>query len=268
MPLIDETTFYESFLKPPADRGLELIMESMAASPMTDHVLRRVGFYNTNPYAQQKQQTHYKSYPYSKSIPLHSDTSTTLNIEVAIESRSSQRNYKNQPMTLVQLSKILKVGYSPREQDRTSRRTAPSGGGRHPAEIYPIVFNVEGLEPGAYHYNVKEGALELIKSGHFAEELKNALDAQPDTLENVSVVIVVTAVYRRTIEKYGDRGWKILLMDIGHLGQNLWLLATSMGVGMYPVAAADEHAITKLLHINKYFELPLVTYCMGVEKDE
>lgn len=267
MPLIDETPFYQDFLKPPEDRGLELILESMMAPPLTSDIARRVNFYNSNPLVRQKLQTHYKSYPHSKMIPLGNVLPSSMTLERAIQSRGAQRNYKDQPMTMAQLSHILKVGYCPRQSDHLSKRTAPSGGGRHPTEIYPLIFNVEGLEPGAYHFNPKHQALELIKAGNLSSKLDVFFDTQQDTLENVSAIFIVTSVYRRTTEKYGERGWKILLMDIGHIGQNFWLLANSLGLGFYPITAANEHDLAKYLNINKYFEVPLVAYCMGLQNE-
>lgn len=42
-------------------------------------------------------------------------------------------------------------------------KTYYSAGNRHPIEVYPVVAAVKGVEPGLYHYNVKDHSLELLK---------------------------------------------------------------------------------------------------------
>lgn len=268
MPIIDVKPFYQDLLKPKQDAGLELFLSALHCPPLTNHRGLVVNFYNTNAKAQLRRQTHYKSYPYKAQVPLSSSLKANIqDLHLLLEKRRAHRQFIDKAMSFEQLSALLKNGYG-LVSEKPTKRTAPSGGARHSTEIYPIVLNVEGLKNGLYHYNVKSACLELLKEGNFKEELRTVYGADKNTLHNVSVVLAITAVFHRTIEKYGPRGWKLLMMDTGHIGQNFWLLATSMKLGFCPLAGGREHDLSRFMSINKYFELPLIAYCLGVIEHE
>lgn len=105
-------------------------------------------------------------------------------------------------------------------------KTSPSGGGRHPTEAYLQVFDVEGVESGAYHYSVKEHALERL-GGESA-----AIHERFRTGETVpSVAIVASSRVERLMWKYQDpRAFRVPHHDVGHLFETLRVVARSEGL--------------------------------------
>ncbi|MBE1462215.1 nitroreductase family protein [Kibdelosporangium phytohabitans] len=109
----------------------------------------------------------YKEYPGVPRIELleWSDSWTGRDLMEALYKRRSCREFGDAPVSVTELAAVLQVAAGPIETSevfQTARKTSPSGGGRHPTEIYACVRNVTGVEPGLYHYNGAAHELELI----------------------------------------------------------------------------------------------------------
>ena len=112
-------------------------------------------------------------------------------------------------------------------------KTSPSGGSRHPIEVYPIVLRVEGVEPGIYHYSVQNHKIELIRSGDF-EDLTVTLCANQYWVRDASVAFFMTAVVERNMWKYSQsHAYRVILLDAGHLGQTFHLVCTKLGLAPF-----------------------------------
>jgi putative peptide maturation dehydrogenase len=123
------------------------------------------------------------------------------------------------------------------------KRTSPSGGGLHPIEVYPIVSGVDGVEPGLYHYGVRDHSLELIE--RLAEGEAVALAATflcgQNYFGSAHVSFVMTARFPRNHWKYPgqQKAYTVMLMDAAHLSQTLYLVAAELGLGAFVTAAVN-----------------------------
>ena len=109
-----------------------------------------------------------------------------------------------------------------------ARRTAPSSGALYPIEVYAVVHRVEGIEP-AYHYAYQEHGLEQVRSGDYrAKIVEQGISQQ--FLGECGVVLFLTMILQRMRPKYQDRSYRYGLLEAGHLGENAYLAATSMGL--------------------------------------
>jgi SagB-type dehydrogenase family enzyme len=110
-------------------------------------------------------------------------------------------------------------------------RYVPSGGGLYPLELYVVVLN--GLpKPGLYHYRPDIETLEHLQSGLFLNRMRDFISAEPYIeLEHVSCIFLITSVIERTLIKYGDRGYRWILMEVGFVTQNMSLIASALGLG-------------------------------------
>jgi SagB-type dehydrogenase family enzyme len=100
-------------------------------------------------------------------------------------------------------------------------KTSPSGGSRHPTEIYPVVIDVDGVEPGLYHYDVANDGIRMLRSGDFDEFLKSEVFLLRDRLQfRVRVGFIMTTVVERSMFRYREsRSYRVLNFDLGHLLQ-------------------------------------------------
>lgn len=136
-------------------------------------------------------------------------------------------------------------------------KTSPSAGSLHPVECYIMAWNVGGLRPGLYHYDVKDDELRRLRSGDFRREAVRAASGQR-WVGRSAFLCIMTAVFERTLWKYSsEAAFRVLWLDAGHLGQTFALLATAHGLGPYQTAAIQDSFIEKLLGIDGVHEFPV-----------
>ncbi len=186
-----------------------------------------------------------------------------MSLEEAIAYRRSIREYKNQPLTLFQLSQILWAAQGLTET-KWKFRASPSAGATYPLEVYVVVGKngVEGLKAGIYVYDPFTHTLRLIKEGDVREELYEACLRQ-QWVRDAPVNIVVVAEYERTTKVYGERGIRYVHMEVGHVGQNIYLEATALGLGTVAVGAFYDDMVREIIGLptNKH---PLYVMPIGV----
>jgi SagB-type dehydrogenase family enzyme len=163
--------------------------------------------------------------------------------------RRSVRKFKKESLKLEALSRILWATYGITERNR---RVVPSAGATYPVEVYVFVKNVEGLNPGIYKYNEREHSLILVKDGDYSRELARACLDQ-NWVREAPVNIVITAVHSRTTEWYGDRGFRYIYMEAGHIGQNIYLMAVEAGLGTVAVGAFKDEEVADLIGLGEEY---------------
>ncbi|AUX35408.1 MULTISPECIES: SagB/ThcOx family dehydrogenase [Sorangium] len=181
----------------------------------------------------------FRTYPGSTRTPLPGrDFAIDAPLGAVLERRRSVRDFALRPMPLETLGRLLHASYGVRgtrkiDGDWCCDRPTPSAGARYPLEIYVATQAVEDLPDGLYHYDARAHELELRRGG-LAHAALTDLAMDQAMVRSANVVVIITAVPFRTMWKYGQRGYRFLWLDAGHLGQNLYLVATAMGLG--PVA--------------------------------
>lgn len=173
-----------------------------------------------------------------------SDTS----VEQALLERRSVRAYKDEPLTLTEVSQLLWAAQGITDL-RKGFRTAPSAGALYPLEVYVVINNAEGVTKGVYKYRPHEHELVRIRNGNVSGELAVAVLGQTWVGEG-AIVIVFSAVYERTTQKYGDRGIRYVHMEAGHAAQNVYLQAVSLNLGTVVVGAFKEDELRKILNMS------------------
>ncbi|AOS63511.1 SagB/ThcOx family dehydrogenase [Actinoalloteichus hymeniacidonis] len=142
-------------------------------------------------------------------------------------------------------------------------RTSPCGGARHELEGYVGVFDVQGVQPGLYHYNAECHALELI-DGDFDRERLHRLTYESEMCTPSAFVCFVTAVYERTMYKYRhSRAYRVTLLSAGHLGQTFVLTNTALGLGAWQTAAFRDDELDAALGVDGFTEGVLYMFGAG-----
>jgi SagB-type dehydrogenase family enzyme len=214
----------------------------------------------------------YKEYAWAEQIPLPSpdpfDAAQDrdfrgLYTEDAIQRRRSVRDYSGQPMTRKELSRLLYyTGGINAERWGHRLRSAPSAGALYPIEVYLVVHQVEGLKPGLYHYAVRNHTLELLRTGDLQGEIvRHGL--MQEFLGQANLVLVFTAIFQRLRWKYQERTYRYALLEAGHLGQNVYLAATSMGMGACAVGAFLDDNLNAMLEVDGQHEAAIYMLSVG-----
>lgn len=187
-----------------------------------------------------------KTAPNSNSIvlPLPRFDSQT-SIEKAILGRRSIRDYKDEPLTLAEVSQLLWAAQGVTDNENNFR-TAPSAGALYPLEVYVVAGKVENFSPGFYKYQPKNHKLIKITEGDKRNELCQAALSQPSVRE-APVTLVFSAVYERTTAKYGEKGKTYVHMEVGHAAENVYLQAVSLNLGTVVIGAFDDEKVKEIM---------------------
>jgi SagB-type dehydrogenase family enzyme len=183
-------------------------------------------------------------------------------LERTIADRRSIRRFSGAPVGLEELARLLFFTYGKTDR-RGSFRAVASGGALYPLELYVVALNVDGLEPGIYHYGAETGGLDVVKPGEFLATLKQTVTWEGIDIDNASMAIIMTASFRRNTIKYLDRGYRLILMEAGEAAQNLSLLATSMGLGACFLGGFNDDQLSDFLDIDGVDEAPLLPVLIG-----
>lgn len=170
-----------------------------------------------------------------------------VSVEEALEKRRSIREYREQPITLTQLSQLLWAAQGI-TLPQWGFRTSPSAGATYPLELYIVVGKggVEGLKEGVYHYNPRLETIALVAEGDRRVELSVAALDQ-EWVANARINIVIAADFKRTTTRYGERGVRYVYMEAGHVSQNIYLQATALGLGTVTIGAFYDEQVQSVL---------------------
>jgi SagB-type dehydrogenase family enzyme len=170
----------------------------------------------------------------------------STSIEETLHKRRSVRDYKRGSLSLEQVSQLLWAASG----RNLYRRTAPSAGATNPLETYLVVGEVEGMEPGMYHYFFPRHSLEMTKEQDVRNRLSRAALGQ-EMIEEAPVNIIIAADYSRTTGHYGQRGIRYVHMEVGHVGQNVSLQAIALSLGTVMIGAFEDEEVKEVLGIKE-----------------
>ena len=195
----------------------------------------------------------YKNYSLFKPITLKKEGGYFFD-DLLSKRRSSEGYILGNKITLDKLGYILQCGYGLQSSDGESRkenRTVPSGGKRYSLEVYIFLFKeVDGYKSGVYHYGIKDHVLEPVFFSNFSKE--DILSFTPqDWLQETNGMICITSIFDRTIRKYGSMGYRLILLEAGHVGQNIVLAGTEKGVNIIPIAGIHPEIIEQMIGLGR-----------------
>lgn len=194
--------------------------------------------------------------------------------------RRSNRVYTQEKISLLTLSFLLWAQQGVkgiRGRNYATLRTVPSGGARHPFEVYMLVLNVESLAPGLYHYLPLTHEIECLgtvdpQDPHALEPFSDALCGQSWALKG-SVIFYYSIVPYRGEWRYSYDAHRPMMMDAGHVTENLYLACSALGLGTCAIAAVDHKIGSGLFGLDDqeeyiFYACPVGTVSEKNEADE
>lgn len=201
-----------------------------------------------------------KTYPLAQKIRLPPPCELNTKLLQVLTDRSSASNFSASAPALEGLSTLLRwaCGQNPRQ---ARMRTYPSAGRLYPVECYILVDTIVACPPGIYHYQPRDHSLEVLPSDLWSPG--NLFMADPRLLAGAAAFIVLSAVIARSWAKYGERGYRFALLEAGHIGQNLCLLATALSIGILALGGALEPNLETLLDLDGVNETIIYAFALG-----
>jgi SagB-type dehydrogenase family enzyme len=189
----------------------------------------------------------------------------SIDLISAIQNRRSHRHFRDEPLSLEELSFLLWAtqGIRKRDNEATIFRTVPSAGCRHALETYLCILNVTGLAMGIYRYLPIEHQL-LIVSLHenLQEDIVTATFYQ-SFIGKAPVTFIWTTIPYRMEWRYHTAAHKVIAIDAGHVCQNLYLACSAIGGGTCAVAAYHQEVMDKLLEVDGNNEYAIYLAVVG-----
>jgi len=178
----------------------------------------------------------------------------TLSVEKALAERRSIRSYKEEPLTLNELSQLLWAAQGITEPTK-GLRTAPSPRGVYLLQVYVLPGNVTNLPMGMYRYQPQGHELVKIADGDKKTELFKAAGQAP--IKSAPVALVIAGLS----EKSQNPAW--MYLEAGHAAENVYLQAVSLKLGTVAMAGFKEDEVRKALSLP---EKERVIYIMPIGK--
>lgn len=213
---------------------------------------------------------------YYVTLPRPSAITTALGDCLTMRRSCREYNIK-QPLSVQELATVLRYAYGvtgrlcvysdDTEELWQNLLSVPSGGALYPLELYLVAINIDSITPGLYHYNYKKHRLDYMdqSDNHTVEDFFSCFPVHPEgiALNTVGLLFIVTAVFWRSKAKYGERAYRYVLQESGHLAQNLCLVASALGLGSVPLAAFVDDEVNEILRIDGVDEAAVYTVVMG-----
>jgi SagB-type dehydrogenase family enzyme len=169
-------------------------------------------------------------------------------LEVTILKRRSTRAYSGDDLTLDELKSLLDFTYQSPHYLEQGLDISPDYFDLNLIQTFIATSGVEGLEAGCYYYAPKAQELRQIRFKNFRRELHYLCLGQ-ELGRDASAVIFHTADLKAAVNQYGDRVYRYLHMDAGHLGQKLNLAAVRLNIGVSGIGGFFDDQVNEVLGI-------------------
>jgi SagB-type dehydrogenase family enzyme len=207
----------------------------------------------------------YKEYPQAGKIELPVfEPGQPMSLDKTLRQRKSIRDYQDRPISMGQLAYLLWASAGiQRIEDGYEFRTAPSAGALYPIETYVVVNNVKSLEPGVYHYAIRSHQLEQLEQRDLRRQIASAALGQ-GMCATAAAIFIWTAVFDRSKWKYGQRAYRYIYLDAGHIAENLALAAVSLNLGSCEIGALYDDHVNAIIGIDGTEESTICIAAVGV----
>jgi SagB-type dehydrogenase family enzyme len=206
----------------------------------------------------------YKRYPGAPSVTLPGSADVSQRgVTEAIHLRRSVNEFTDAPMDLGTLAALLRGSCGVTRRGELPLRAAPSAGALYPIETYVLAFRVDGLEAGLYHYALLADELERVSDLADRRQVVAAVLAPGLADATPPAIVAMTAVLPRVEAKYGERGYRFSLLEAGHIAQNLYLLASGLGLAGSAVGGFCDAELARVLRLDDPAEVAVYLFLTG-----
>jgi len=184
-----------------------------------------------------------------------------ISVEEALNLRKSVRKFLDKPLSIDQISQLLWSAQGiTRTRGELKLRTAPAAGATYPLETYLFTAS------GGYKYNPADHSLKKVYPDDMRIELAQASHGQT-SVSCAHAVFVFTYIEERTSQRYGERAYRYICMEAGHVAQNIHLQAVALGLGSVPVGAFTDDKVAEIMQLPEN-EIPLYIIPVGYSAEE
>jgi SagB-type dehydrogenase family enzyme len=226
---------------------------------------------NSEAYDNPANTTGYKRHRDAPALALPAPRGETA-VEALTAARQSHRAFADRALPAVVLAEILRAAYGVVDLRHDAggvvrfARSVPSGGALYPLELYVATRRIDGIVDGLYHYGVREHQLEPVRTGPALDAIVPLLLGQT-YVANANALLMFAAVFERTQNKYGPRGYRYVLLEAGHAAQNVCLYGTERGLATLCLGGFEDAHLNKLIGLQPPHEGVVYLVAAGTPED-
>lgn len=213
----------------------------------------------------------------SDTVELPKSSKLRTPLEQVIARRRSGRNYTGEALDLRDVATFLRgaagvtghmeVPRASGDMVRYNLRAVPSGGGLYPVSVFMAVLRVGGLDRGVYRYAPLLDRLVPVAGERGCQDVRSALagDLAAEQSDAAGVHLVFVISPWRSMRKYGPRGLRFTLQEVGAIAQQINLICTGLGLASVESSSFYEDELNQALNLDGTFETATHTMTVGVE---
>ena len=257
-----------------------LALDYALDSKFTDFKIKKLAPTTTqfyHPFVLERAAQPYKRY---ENCPFYSfndyiETPFEFDIYTAIKTRKSTKEYTQKDISIKELYGLLHYSYGIMRKENIQNNTVPwrfravpSPGGIFASEIYIILLNSH-LPKGLYHYRADTNGLELVKQGDFSTFVQenSGMDMYINSVASIHGIVITTGMIERLYTKYGERGYRFMLLEVGFIAQNMSLIAESLHIGTCMLGGYYDDKINEFIGIDGVLESVQNVMVFGSKKE-
>lgn len=188
----------------------------------------------------------HKRYTRMTRIALPEPQASDATLAAALKARTSTSDLRVMAHSWDMFGSLL--GLAARSHRDSFKRPYPSESSLYPIEIYIISTALDRNPPSVMHYAPDGHALEILWPLPNTVAIGDLFRNEADT--PATGLIILTSVWRRSSDKYGDFSYILALLEAGHVSQNLLLTLTALAIPSCPLSGFNDERISHLLDLN------------------
>ena len=166
-----------------------------------------------------------------------------VSVEATLRQRRSVREYAGESLTLEEISQVLWSAQGVTGEE--GERAAPSAGATYPLELDLVAGDVRDMPPGVYRYRPSTHTLTRRATGDLRASVAAACGQ--DWIATSPAILVIAGVIRRTSGRYGERAERYVVMEAGHVAENVSLATVALAMGTVVVGAFEDDKIAVIV---------------------
>ncbi len=185
------------------------------------------------------------------------DFNWNKHLYTTILKRRSTRSFNGESISKEELCAVLDFAYSPELfndiLDHKPHYFDPSL-----IETFIAINSVDGLEEGCYFYSKNGRYLRQVRFKNFREDIYYLCLGQ-ELGYKASAVIFHTTDLSKAVFKYGERAYRYLHLDAGHLGQRINLACVNLNIGVSGIGGFFDDKVNEVLGIPEHSAVVYIT---------
>lgn len=195
---------------------------------------------------------------------------TDVPVREALENWKPPGFFSRSSITKNELSFLLwcMQGVRKADGDAPVLRNVPSSGSRYPIETFFVAGEVEGLETGLYRYLPLSHRIVVERLDSDIPFAMGTASMNFNLITRAAVTFLFVGIPYRSTWALGNRGYRSVLIEAGHICQALIMASSCIGCEVQPIDLFHDQMMIQLARLDPKTQWPLLVGTVGRRERE